>query len=191
VIDSERQLSRKVVDEDTRDALERLDQVTLEHFLLIDAILTLSKTSLENENRQRIAAVNAITAYYSVEEGLASHHIQCGRLVKDDSPLVLKAEEPNALSQAIRSIKREKRLTKCFVCLRNPSLTLHERVASYATSGSLSRHFLRKHVKRLQGGVHIDCWICSIQLEDRVQLLIHVERFHRTVSQGLAERLIT
>jgi hypothetical protein len=191
VIDSERQLSGKVVDEDTRDALERSDQVTPEHFLLIDAILTLPETSLENENRRRIAAVNAITAYCGVEEGPASCRIQRGRPVKDDSPPVLKAEEPDALSQAIRSIKREKRPTKCFVCLGNPSLTLRERVASYATSGSLSRHFLRKHVGRLQGGGHIDCWICGVRLEDRVQLLIHAERFHGTVSRGPAERLIT
>ena len=146
VIDSERQLPGKVVDKDTRDALERSDQVTPEHFLLIDAILTLPETSLENENRRRI---NAITAYCGIEEGPASHRIQCGRPVKDDSPPVLKAKEPDALSQAIRSIKREKRPTKCFVCLGNLSLTLRERVASYATSGSLSRHFLRKHVRRL------------------------------------------
>ena len=98
MIDSERQLSRKVVDEDTQDALERSDQVMLEHFLLIDAILTLLETSLKNENRWRIAAVNAITSYCSVEEGPASHRIQRGRPVKDDSPLVLKAKEPNALS---------------------------------------------------------------------------------------------
>ena len=69
--------------------------------------------------------------------------------MKDDSPLVLKAKEPNALSQAIQLIKREKRPIKYFVCLRNLSLTLCERVASYATLGSLSRHFLRKHMKRL------------------------------------------
>jgi hypothetical protein len=75
VIDSERQLSGKVVDEDTRDALEQSDQVTLEHLLLIDAILTLPETSLENENRQRIAAINAITAYCGVEEGPASCRI--------------------------------------------------------------------------------------------------------------------
>jgi len=49
LIDSERQLSRKVVDEDTRDALERSDQITPEHLCLIDAILTLPETSLENE----------------------------------------------------------------------------------------------------------------------------------------------
>jgi hypothetical protein len=165
--------------------------MTLEHLLLIDTILTLSETSLENENQQRIAAVNAITVYCSVEEGPAFCCIQRGRLVKDDSLLVLKAEEPNALSQAIRSIKREKRLTKCFVCLRNLSLTLHKRVALYATLSSLSRHFLRKHIDRLQRELYIDCWICSVRLEDRVQLLIHTERFHRTVSQSLAERLIT
>jgi hypothetical protein len=50
VIDSEQQLSRKVVDKDMQDTLEQSDQVMLEHFLLIDAILILPKTSLENKN---------------------------------------------------------------------------------------------------------------------------------------------
>jgi hypothetical protein len=75
VIDSEWQLSGKVVDKDTRDALERSDQMTPEHLLLIDTILTLPETSLENENRWRIVAVNAITTYCSMEEGPASHCI--------------------------------------------------------------------------------------------------------------------
>jgi hypothetical protein len=180
-----------VVDEDTRDILERSDQVTPEHLLLIDAILTLLKTSLENENRRRIVVVNTIIAYYGVEEGPASRRIQRRRPVKDNSPLVLKAKEPNTLSQAIRSIKKEKRPTKCFVYLGNLSLTLGERVALYTTSGSLSRHFLRKYIRRLQGGVYIDCRFCGVRLEDQVQLLIHAEKFHGTVSRGPAERLIT
>jgi hypothetical protein len=58
------------------------------------------------------------------------------------------------------------------------------RLPRNATSGSLSRHFLRKHVSRLKGGVHIYCRICCVGLEDRVQLLIHAERFHGTVSRG-------
>jgi hypothetical protein len=49
VIDSERQLSGKVVDEDTRGALERSDQMTPEQLLLIDVILTLPKTTFEKE----------------------------------------------------------------------------------------------------------------------------------------------
>lgn len=191
VIDSERQLSGKVVNEDTRDALEQSDQLTPEHLLLIDTILTLPETSLETETRRRIAAINAITAYCGVEEGPISRCTLRGRPTKDDSPPLVKFEEYDAVSQAIQSIKSEKRPTKCFVCLGNPSLTLRERVASYATSGSLSRHFLRKHVSKLQGGVHIDCRICGVKLEDRVQLLIHAERFHGTVSRGPAERLIT
>jgi hypothetical protein len=49
VIDSERQLSGKVVDEDTRGALEQSDHMTPEQLLLIDAILTLPETTLEKE----------------------------------------------------------------------------------------------------------------------------------------------
>ncbi|KAG9229421.1 hypothetical protein BJ875DRAFT_537715 [Amylocarpus encephaloides] len=190
VINSERQLSGKVVDEDTRDALERSDHLTPEHLLLIDAILTLPETSLENESRRRITAINAITEHCGVKEGPAPRRIQRGRPVKVDGPLVIKAKEPDPLSGAIRSIKGENRPTKCFVCLRNPSLTLRERVASYATPGSLSRHFLRKHVSKLQGGACINCQICKIKLENRLQLLIHAERVHGTVSRGPAERLI-
>lgn len=126
-----------------------------------------------------------------MEEGPIVRQIQRGCPVNEESPPAIKSEGPKALSKAIQSIKGENRPTKCFVCLGNPSLTIHERVASYATSGSLSRHFLRKHVSKLQGGVHFDCQICNVRLKDRVQLLIHAEKYHGTVSRGPAERLIT
>lgn len=191
VIDSERQLAGLVVDEDTRGALERSEQMTPEHLHLIDAILTLPETSIENENRRRIAAINAITAYCSIEEGPASRCIQRGHPLKDHNLPVAKAEEPDEnLNQAIVSIKREKRPTRCFVCLGKPPLTMRERVKSYATPGSLRRHFFEKHVKKLEDGAHIDCQICDIRMEHRIALLIHAERFHGTVSRGPAERLI-
>jgi Protein of unknown function (DUF3435) len=190
VIDSERQLAGLVVEEDTRGALERLEEMTPEHLLLIDAILTLPETSLENETRRRIAAVDAITAYCGVEEGPASRPTYRGRPLKDDSPPVIKAEEPNvALSQAIISIKRETRPTKCFVCLGNPSLAMRERIKSYATPGSLSRHFLGKHVRKLKDGARVDCGICHTTMKNQIALLVHAERFHGTVSRA-AERLV-
>jgi hypothetical protein len=190
VIDSERQLAGLVVDEDTRGALERSDHMTPEHLHLIDAILTLPETSPENEYRRRIAAINAIAAYCGVEEGAPSRFIPRGRPFKDDSPPVVKVEgQSTALSRAILSIKTDKRPTICFVCLGNPSLLLRDRVASYVNPGSLTRHFIRKHVKKLQDGECIDCRICGIQLEDRVSLLVHAERFHGTVCRGPAERL--
>ena len=150
----------------------------------------LPEISLENENRRRIAAINAITVYCGVEEGLPSRRIQRGRPLKNNSPPAVKAEEPDVLSQVIQSIKTKKRPTKCFVCLRNPSLTLRERVASYVTPGSLSRHFFRKYVKKLEDGAYIVCRICDIRIEHRITLLIHAERFHGTVSRGPAERLV-
>jgi hypothetical protein len=162
VIDSEQQLSGKVVNE-TRGALERFDQVTPEQLLLIDAILTLLRRRC-----RRIAVINAITAYCSVEEGTPYRH---GPLAKGDVPTVNEAAQltlsvsDTALSQAILSIKTDKWPTKCFLCLGNPALTLWERVASYAIPGSLSRHFLRKHVRKLEEWERIDCRICNVKLE--------------------------
>jgi hypothetical protein len=189
VIDSERQLSGKVVDEDTRGALERSDQMTPEQLLLIDAILTLPETTLEREYQRRIAAINAITTYCGVEEGTPYRHGPRGRPAKSTVPVITKAANlaPSAsditLSNAILSIKTDKRPTKCFLCLGNPALTLQERVTSYATPGSLSRHFLRRHVKKLKDSEQIDCRICDIRLEHRDHLQNHAERFHGTVSR--------
>ena len=70
------------------------------------------------------------------------------------------------------------------------ALTMRERVATYSTPGSLSRHFLRKHVRKLEDGQFVDCMDCGVRLETRKDLLIHAERFHGTVSRGPAERLI-
>lgn len=156
MIDSERQLSGKVVNEDTRGALERSDEMTPEHLLLIDAILTLPETSLERECQRRIAAIHAVTAYCGVEEGQPCSRRRHGRPRKGQtSPVVRAADQARstaniALSQAISSIKTDKRPTICFLCLGNPALPIRERVVSFANPGSLSRHFLRKHVRKLQ-----------------------------------------
>jgi hypothetical protein len=94
VIDSERQLSGKVADEDVRDALERSDHMTPEQLLLIDAVLTLPKTSLERECQRRITAINAVTTYCGVEEGKTFRRGRPGRPVRPDFSTVVKAEEP-------------------------------------------------------------------------------------------------
>jgi hypothetical protein len=91
VIDSERQLSGKVVDEETQSALERSDQMTPEQLLLIDAILTLPETTMEKECQRRIAAINTVTAYCGVEEGTPYRRGPRGRPAKGDPPTVAKA----------------------------------------------------------------------------------------------------
>ncbi|CAG8976664.1 hypothetical protein HYALB_00002180, partial [Hymenoscyphus albidus] len=160
VIDSERQLSGKVVHEETREALQRSDQMTPEQLLLIDSILNLPETTLEKEHQRRITAINAVTAYCGVEEGTPSRRVQIGQpandmTVKPENLIALSSE--SILRKAVLSIKTDKRPTMCFLCVGNPNLTTRERVVSYANPGSLSRHFLRKHVKKLEKGNHVEC----------------------------------
>jgi DNA gyrase/topoisomerase IV subunit B len=71
VIDSKRQLSGKVVDKDVRGALEQTENMSREHLCFIDAIMTLPGTTLENKMQRRITAINAVTMYCRVKEGMS------------------------------------------------------------------------------------------------------------------------
>ena len=189
VKDSERQLSGMVVDEDTRDALVRAD-MSPEQLGLIDAILTLPGKSPEQELQRRITAINAVTLYCGVEEGAPSRHVRRGPPGTVVSPPLQAAELEVALRKAISSIRTDKRPKVCFCCIGNPHLTMRERVATYATPGYLSRHFVRKHVSKLQDGQVVDCMDCNVRLKTSKDLLIHAERFHGTISRVPAARLI-
>jgi len=188
VIDSERQLSGRVVDEDVRGALERSDHMTPEQLLLIDAVLTLPETSLEKECQRRITAINAVTAYCGVEEGVTFRRSRAGRplppvsAVKDEKPL--RSEADIMLRRAISSVATDKRPTICFACLGNPNLTIRERVVSFSSPGCLTRHFMRKHVRRLGVNEPTECRICDVRLEHRMHFQSHAEKFHGTVSQS-------
>jgi hypothetical protein len=187
-IDSERQLSGKVVDEDVRGALERSDHMSPEQLLLIDAVLTLPETSLERECQRRITAINAVMAYCSVEEGATFRRSRAGQLVppvsavKDEKPQ--RSEADIMLRRAILSVTKDKRPTICFACLGNPNLTIRERVVSFATPGCLTRHFMRKHVRRLGVNESTECRICDVRLEHRKHFQSHAEIFHGTVCRS-------
>ena len=72
VIDSERQLSGKIVDEEVKVALESTGYMTPQYITLIDTVLTMPGTTVEKEYKRRIAAINAVIAVYDVEEGAPS-----------------------------------------------------------------------------------------------------------------------
>ncbi|KFY96073.1 hypothetical protein V498_02927 [Pseudogymnoascus sp. VKM F-4517 (FW-2822)] len=188
VIDSERQLSGKMVDEDVRGALERSDHMTPEQLLLVDAVLTLPETSLERESQRRIAAINAVAAYCGVEEGVTFRRSRAGRpvppisAVKDEKPL--RSEADIMLRHAISSVTTDKRPTICFACLGNPNLTIRERVVSFSSPGCLTRHFMRKHVRRLGVDEPTECRICDVRLEHRMDFQNHAEKFHGGFGEG-------
>ena len=162
--------------------------MTPEQLLLIDAVLTLPETSLERECQRRITAINAVTAYCSVEEGVTFRRSRAGRpvppvsAVKDEKPL--RSEADIMLRHAISSVTTDKRPTICFACLGNPNLTIRERVVSFSSPGCLTRHFMRKHVRRLGVNEPTECRICDVRLEHRMHFQNHAETFHGTVSQS-------
>jgi Protein of unknown function (DUF3435) len=188
VRDSARQLSGKIVDEEVRSELERSENMTQEHLLLIDAIMTLPETSIERELQRRTAAINAVTAYCGVEEGRSYSDRRPAHPARRDASAIVNAEgqilpgPAIALCQAIASVRTDERPKICFLCVGNPRLAIDERVKEYATIGSLSRHF-RRHVTKLQTGQQIDCRICDVKLVHRIHLQNHAETCHGTVTR--------
>ena len=198
VIDSERQLSGKVVDEDVMGALERTGYMTPQHMTLIDTVLTMPGSSIEKEYQRRIAAINAVIAVCDAEEGAPSRPCGAQKRPADTfdmppaTPLLKKQKSPtpdksnDTFVQAIASVcikSPKERPTICFLCLGNSRLPDHERLENYKNPGSLSRHFVNKHVKPFPNDMRCECSICSEKLESKSGLLNHAERVHGTVSR--------
>ena len=168
VIDSERQLSGKMVDEEVKVALESTGYMTPQHMTLIDTVLTMPGATTEKEYERRIAAINAVMAVCDAEEGAPSlPRTTQKRSVEaiDMSPAdpVPKRQRPtnsdakdNALSQAIASVcvkSPKEEPTICFICLGNQMLPESERLRKFKNSGSFSRHFVNKHIKPFPNGM--------------------------------------
>ncbi|CAG8311204.1 unnamed protein product [Penicillium nalgiovense] len=199
VIDSERQLSGKVVDEEVLVALERTGYMTPQHMTLIDTVLTMPGTTIEKEYERRIAAINAVIAVCDAEEGAPSRRRATQKRSADDvdmppaAPLPKRQnptpsdESDDTLSKAIASVcvkSPTERPTICFICLGNSSLPQSDRLWMYKNSGSLSRHFVNKHIKPFPNDMRCECSICGEKLESKSALLNHAERVHGTVSRS-------
>ncbi|KAL4758475.1 uncharacterized protein BDW70DRAFT_141802 [Aspergillus foveolatus] len=197
VIDSERQLSGKLLDSEVKGALERTGYMTPQHMILIDTILTAPGSTVEKEYQRRIAAINAVIAFCDVEEGSPVRRPNASRKrpAVDALPSTPPAKrqhcplpdrETTTLSQAVASVcvkNRDERPTVCFLCLGNPRMPENKRFKNYNTPGSLTRHFIDIHVVPYPKDMRVRCSICQEELESKAALLNHAERMHGTVSR--------
>ncbi|KAL4980902.1 hypothetical protein BDW66DRAFT_163934 [Aspergillus desertorum] len=188
---------------DVMNTLEHKSSMAPQHLAVIDALLTMPGTTLEAESQRRIDAINALTAFCPVEEGrpIPRTNRSCRRPVPDDddetgTPVKRQRQAFDddtkiALRQAMEFVKvkdQRERPTTCFLCLGNPNLPLKERTAKHKTPGSLTRHFLRKHINRLWPARGVECNVCGIvSLEQKADLLNHAELCHGTVVRGRAQ----
>jgi hypothetical protein len=199
VIDLERQLAGKLVDTKVMDALEHKGSMPPQHLLMIDVMLSMPGATLEAELQRRINAINAMTAFCPVEEGRPTPRStqSCRRPVPDDKEPdppakrqqhVLEDDTEVALRQAMESVQvksQKQRPTICFLCLGNPNLPLKDRIAKHKTPGSLTRHFLRKHINPPWPARGVECNVCGVELlAQKADLLNHAELCHGTVVRG-------
>lgn len=201
VIDLERQLAGKLVDRKVIGALEHTSSMPSEFVMVIDTMLTVPGATVEAEYQRRINAIKAVTAFCGVEEGRPTPRLtqSCRRLASDDISFpptkrqrCSEEEKTDAiLHQAIQSVRinsHEDRPTICFLCVGNPSLSIKDRVKKYATSGSLTRHFLRKHVNPPWPLKGVACNVCdNLSLQQKSILLNHAKDVHGTVVGGRAQ----
>ncbi|EDN05111.1 predicted protein [Histoplasma mississippiense (nom. inval.)] len=195
VIDSERQLSGKVVDEDVRSALERSGYMTPEQMIMIDAVLTLPPKTPEAELQRRITAIHAVSAYCGAEEGPLCRRRGRGSSPKTTTvkPMAVKVEvmvQPPSntlLESAVRAVRTERRPKICFLCLQNTKLSLADRVYSFHEPGDLTKHFQRRHLEKFQP---MDCDTCNVRLKTLKDLLFHAETAHGTVTRSPKYRML-
>jgi hypothetical protein len=197
VIDCERQLAGKFLDDEVKGALEQTGYMTPQHMILIDNVLSIPGSTIEKEYQRRIAAIKAVVAFCDVEEGSPTRRLNAAqkRPAMDALSSAPSAKRQNclsptkqnaSLSQAIASVcikDKEDRPTVCFLCLGNPQMPEYERFKSYNTPGSLTRHFVAIHVVPHPKDLRVRCNICKEDLESRAALMNHAEKAHGTVSR--------
>ncbi|KAE8374982.1 hypothetical protein BDV26DRAFT_268992 [Aspergillus bertholletiae] len=199
VIDSERQLSGKLVDEEVMGALERTGYMTPQLMTLIDTILTMPGATIEQEYRRRISAINAVIAVCDAEEGSPTRRAEVAQNQKrraidalPSPPSTKRQECPSpdnrepAFCQALASVcikSPSERPEMCFLCLGNPRLPAQERLKKYSTTGSLSRHFVDCHVKLYPREMRVWCNVCNEELKHKSHLMSHAEAAHGIVSR--------
>jgi len=155
--------------------------------LIETMILAPPGATLEAEHQRRNDAINAVTAYCKIEEG----DMRGGRKRSGGRPkrAVIKRESPSPEDEALKAamlsvyIKDPKeRPTVCFMCLGNEGAPLAVRIYSFSSPGDLTKHFKKKHLKKVEEGEVPECKICSILLDHKMHLQNHALRIHGTVS---------
>lgn len=179
----ELQLSGFKFDQDVKTSLDLADDMPLTQRRLVETIITLPGTTLEEETRRRNDAINAVAAHCQFQEGGAvargrpSTEPKGPSPVKEVDPQVAAAEaEKRALDAATLSVFKEKRPTVCFLCLGE------KLIKSFAKPGDLSKHFKRKHLRYMSDRDRLECKVCQMPLKHVAHLRNHALGVHGTVS---------
>jgi hypothetical protein len=180
--DIQQQLSGARLENKVKAELEHCLERTPEHIQLIEALLTLPGSTLEEEYRRRSTAISAIAAYCKVEEGV-TRRVQRGASVAKPTHSASTANPLDAaLEKAIVSVYKDKRPVHCFMCVGNKKKPIVERIYKFRTPGEVSRHFKSVHLAKIKEGETVGCDLCIVRLDNKMHLQRHGLSVHGTVS---------
>ncbi|KAK7927845.1 hypothetical protein PG985_004843 [Apiospora marii] len=157
---------------------------------LMAALTAPPATDLEGQYRRRDDAIVAVMAYCTVEEGCAVPR-QCTASPKQGSSPRLGLPPSNPVDAIMVSVfvhNKKDRPRRCFLCVgKARSLPpedplVQELLQEFYTSGDLSKHFRRKHLRNLDKDESSECPVCEIKLDHKMHLQRHALDFHGTVS---------
>ena len=177
VLDIQRQLKGlPVVEEET---VQTEEYAFMERNRVIQALFTFATSSLEEECRRRVEAINALTALCRLQEARRPRRPKSSASdIRLDPPSVL---DPQSLSD---SIPIECKSTQCIFCLGEEGLPAVTRLKSFHSPGDLKKHFQRKHLRHHSNSKPIACPHpkCNVELESKMQLQNHAALVHKTLT---------
>ncbi|KAH7012484.1 C2H2 finger domain protein [Microdochium trichocladiopsis] len=176
----------KSMDVDTASAPQRPAQKRL-----VDALTAPVDDTLEGYYRRRANLIDAIVAYCGVAEGRTARRTNVSAAKKQVPSPGSPSPEESPLKAAMLSVfieNEQERPRRCFLCI-GAALTLgpddphvQKLTSEFYTSGDLSKHFRRRHLKLLPDNAKPRCEVCDFDLTCKMHLQSHAMKVHGTVS---------
>ncbi|KAJ5627605.1 hypothetical protein N7490_009833 [Penicillium lividum] len=200
MLEIKRQLSGIEPADSGKKPLEYSTEVPIPQQRLIKSLLTLPRTTLEEEMARRTEAIDAVAAYCQFEEGdtcrLPRNKRTKNRMVEtevvDDKCLesggeAVLSQPETPFESALRSVMKDHRPLFCFICLGQQALDVTKRIQKFHSHADVTKHIKRKHLGNLTSSTIITCNICDEKFSEPMYLQRHAFDLHKTLTGPLVQ----
>lgn len=198
MLEIKRQLSGFGQDDFSPKPLVCSNDIPVPQQRLISSLLSLPRSTIEEEVIRRTEAIDAVAAYCQFQEGDTCRMPRAKRLqsssqsVKGHEKVQPKNEGAAAINRqesplefALRSAMKDHRPLFCFICLGQQDLDIPKRTQKFASHGDVTKHIRVKHFKKIVSSGTIECKVCGEEFVEVMHLQRHAYDFHSTVTGPL------
>ncbi|KAJ5974897.1 hypothetical protein N7481_008604 [Penicillium waksmanii] len=178
--------------------LECSNDVPVPQQLLIKSLLSLPRSTIEEEMLRRTEAIDAVAAYSQFQEGdtcrrprekrpqdSSENERSCENAQPENEKAVVINQQECPLEFALRSAMKDHRPLFCFICVGQPNLDIPKRTQQFASHGDVTKHIRVKHFKKIMSSATIECKVCGEEFAEVMHLQRHAYDFHSTVTGPL------